>query len=119
MKEGDNAEREENKACSSVSLLFGRKGRAWHAGLSDLSAQVARGGKGTAIHSNTPCWGWLGEGEGKQRENETLVFDREPARLLSKWKCGPLLMEVYLLPIVSRASPVKGSFDGSVFVHRL
>lgn len=85
----------------------------------DQICQHKQPGEGREMLLYTPPRGWLGEGEGKQRENETRVFDREPARLLSKWKCSPLLMEVYLLPIVSRASPVKGSFDGSVFVHRL
>lgn len=88
------------------------------AGLSDLSArQVARGGKGNAIVHL--ILGLAGGRRGKTEGKQGGVFDREPARLLSKWKCSPLLMEVYLLPIVSRASPVKGSFDGSVFVQGL
>lgn len=110
-------------------MLKGRKTRA--AVLCCLGGKAERGmqdyqicqhewrGEGREMLLYTPSWGWLGEGEEKQRENKTWVFDREPARLLSKWKCSPLLMEVYLLAIVSRASPLKGSFDGSVFVHPL
>lgn len=62
---------------------------------------------------------WLGEGERKQEQNKMQAFNESQRHLLSKWKCVSLLMKVYLLPIVSGASPVKGSFDGSVFVHRL
>lgn len=69
MREGDNTERAKNKACFSLSRLFGRKGRAWHTGLSDLSArQVARGGKGNAVVHTVLglAGGRRGKTEGKQ-----------------------------------------------------
>jgi len=61
---------------------------------------------------------WLGEGERKQAKQDAGV------QLGTRDLCyqngnAPLLMKVYLLPIVSCTSPVKGSFIVSVFVHQL
>lgn len=116
MKEGDNAEgRKTRPASLCLCSLEGKaeRGRA----IRSVSTTSDEGREGKCYCTPHP-----GAGCGKERENrgKTSRCVRQGVQcLLSKWKCSPLLMEVYLLPIVSRASPVKSSFDGSVFVHGL
>lgn len=80
---------EENKACFSLPLLFRRKGKRWHAVLSDLSErQLAMGGKGEILLYAPLCLAvscrWLMEGGRKQRENKMRVFNGEPETFVIK-----------------------------------
>lgn len=88
-----------------------------------VGAAIGIGSKREMLLCSPSAWRAPLAGSGKARENRGKTrcgcSMGSQRHLLSKWKCVSLLMKVYLLPIVSGASPVKGSFDGSVFVHGL
>lgn len=124
MKEEDNTEgRKISPAFLSLSCLEQKANHGTQAYQICQHDNWQWEGRGKCYCTHHSAWRTPLAGSGKETENRGKTrcgcSTGSQRHLLSKWKCASLLMKVYLLPIVSSASPVKGFFDGSVFVHQL
>lgn len=109
MKEEDNTERRKTRpAFLSLSCLEGKANRGTQAYQICQHDNWQREGRGKRYCTHHSAWRTALAGSRKETENRGKTrcgcSTGSQRHLLSEWKCASLLMKVYLLPIVSRAS---------------